>query len=183
MVLTQEIIDDAVLKVKGMQSKLAWELVKEEEFGGDISCCMTRLKLLWLWKNAIACKVLEVSSEATVKVIWSGPSHITSIHVYVNGEDISGLVTSSSTSATAWMQLITTSINAFQTTYKAIYDSTNAIITLYAKSGKELLVTTHSTWPGLTFETTDFTGYVEASGCISDEQTKALIGKINTMCN
>lgn len=179
--VTQIEINDAVLTVKGMQSSLAWELMKEEEYGGDTSCCMFRLGLLWLWRRALSCQVVEKKSTATILIQIGGAPHSATIQIFVNKISISGFVTGSTGStATAWMQLLVTSINAYQTTYFASFDGTNII--LNGGDGSELLVTSSTTWPGVVITTTDFSGYVAANGCLSDAEIKSLIGKINVLC-
>lgn len=56
MVLTQETIDVAVMTGKNATYKLAYELALGEKYGDDITCCVTKLKLIWLYTQALICQ-------------------------------------------------------------------------------------------------------------------------------
>lgn len=53
---TQAEIDNAVMIAKNATYKLAFELALESKYGGVIDCCVTKLKLLWMYEQALACQ-------------------------------------------------------------------------------------------------------------------------------
>lgn len=55
MTITQTQIDDAVLLAKSASYRLAYELVLDVKYGGNIGCCMCNLKLLWLYTTDLSC--------------------------------------------------------------------------------------------------------------------------------
>ncbi len=57
MSVKQADIDSAVLFLKGAMYTLAYELTIEAKYGGKSCCCWSQLKLLWMWKNVLACQV------------------------------------------------------------------------------------------------------------------------------
>ena len=180
--LTQEIIDNAILKIKGMESSLAWELMKEEEYGGNISCCMFRLGLLWLWRRALSCQVVEVNAEGVIELSIAGVSHPSNVQVLVDGTSISGLCTLNSTSVSAWLNFIVGKINTYQSNYIATYDSVSGKVYIKGPTSAAFGLQVTTTWPYLTFIVTNASSGVSKSGCLSDTETKSLIGKINGLC-
>ena len=54
---TQAEIDEAVMIAKNATYKLAYELGLEQKYGGVIDCCVTKLKLLWMYEQALSCQV------------------------------------------------------------------------------------------------------------------------------
>ena len=181
-VLTQDIIDNAVLKIKTMQYKLNWELVKEEEYGGDISCCMTRLKLLWLWRRTLSCQQLAVPATGTIMLVEVEPMADLWINVFVDEVSISGIISSTTISdQVAFMNYMVGIINTYQSVYKATYDHDNQWIVISAGNSNHTLTATY----GNGAEPVTITNFVGGSirkGCLSDDQIKDLIGDINVMC-
>lgn len=50
-------INEAVMIAKNATYKLAYELTLEQRYGGNIDCCITKLKLLWMYEQALSCQV------------------------------------------------------------------------------------------------------------------------------
>jgi hypothetical protein len=56
---TQTEIDEAIMIAKNATYKLAYELALEQKYGGVIDCCVTKLKLLWMYERALSCQVAD----------------------------------------------------------------------------------------------------------------------------
>ena len=54
-VVTQIEIDEATLIAKTATYKLAAELAVEQKYGGNIDCCIKKLKMLWILTRRISC--------------------------------------------------------------------------------------------------------------------------------
>ncbi len=153
-----------------------------QEFAfGDISCCIRKLKLFWLWRKALSCQVVEVKSTGSVEIgTVGGPPSPRNVIIFVDGVEI-GRVLSNSTSNTAWMGQLAININAYQSVYVAIYDTVNQIVNITASDALNHIITeTHTV--NATITTVDITDGILRSGCLSDEKVFNLIGKINNAC-
>ncbi len=65
MILLQADIDEAVMIGKNGSYRLANELALELKYGGNIDCCLCKLKRLWLWTRTLSC-MKELSSVAPI---------------------------------------------------------------------------------------------------------------------
>jgi len=189
---TQLEIDTAVMVAKNATYKLAYELALERKYGGNIDCCVTKLKLLWLYKRALACQVEY--TETTTLVDESTVSYTyrydvkTQTSIYFNGLLV--LAASEISFANLAAKLVTLSAalptgvsvvsgTLTETTYQLVWTGTcsNGIITMSTDNGRGVVVNTDYDLAG---------GVCSAStnpNCLTNEKAKKLIAKINSMCN
>ncbi len=177
---TQAEIDEAVMIAKNATYKLAYELALEQKYGGVIDCCVTKLKLLWMYEKALACHREAVDATGTIEisVIPAG----TEITILVDGEAISGVYTRTTSNQASEMILLTANINAFQEDYVAVFDSTQGTYGKIVVTGPSCTsVAMTATVVNATVYVTGLTGDCTVN-CISDEKAKKLIAKIKSMC-
>ena len=184
--VTQLEVNDAVLKVKGMEYKLAWELAMDEKYGGDISCCIKRFKLYWAWRTVLSCQVVGVNAIGRIAVTdTSTANSLTTLQITVGEEikPISEAITFGTYTLTQWLAAIAASVNSYQTVYKATSDATKIYITGNCKNayyGNTLSY--ENVGEPVTATITDFAGGICKEGCLSDDTLCSLIGKINSAC-
>lgn len=186
--ITQLEIDTAVLKIKTMQYKLNWELVKEEQYGGDTSCCMTRLKLLWLWRRTLSCQKQKIKATGKISVNRIAyPGNTVTYQVLVNGVAISDNLSHhisgpSPGNVVAILTDIVNSINSYQSVYVAglVSNGSDSYIILIGRV-TNLDIISYNTTGIMIFDTVQMTNAV-TGGCLTDEKIKDLIGDINIMC-
>lgn len=182
---TQLEIDTAVMVAKNATYKLAYELALERKYGGNIDCCVTKLKLLWLYKRALSCQKEYINSQGALEITLSAASG-TTVNVFINDISISGVFVPSSTNVGAEMVLLADAINNYQTDHLAYFDlslGNNGKITIVNDSCVEDVLEVVITGEGTATTRTKIVGGVCASNCLTDEKAKKLIAKINSMCN
>jgi len=178
---TQAEIDNAVMMSKNATYKLAYELSLESKHGGVIDCCVTKLKLLWMYERALECHLEYQNANGTIEisVIPAG----TEITILIDGEAISGVYTRTTANQASEMILLTANINAFQDDYVAVFDSTLGTMGKIVVTGPDCTdAEMTATVVNATVVVTDLVG-VCADNCLTDEDAKKLIAKIKSMCN
>lgn len=192
MLVTQTEIDNAVILGKSAVAKLASELALERKYGGNIDCCLCTLGVLWGWVQVLSCQreVVEDSEEVLaigyIKFDTAVVQNV--INIFVDGVNISGDVTLGSTNVVTAMTAVANAINDHQDVYVAEYNSDAGLIILTGTCENEIISFTAT--GGLSasrLTITQFFGgkcpYSSEGNCLSVEDTKELIGKINSLCS
>lgn len=177
---TQAEINNAVMIAKNATYKLAYELALEQKYGGVIDCCVTKLKLLWMYEQALACHLENVNATGTIEitVIPQGST----IDILVSEVTISGVYTRTTADQTVEMIALTAQINAYQDDYVAVFDSTQGTFGKIVVTALNCTsVTMTATVVNATVSVTGLTG-VCANNCLTDEKAWSLIGKIKSIC-
>ncbi len=177
---TQAEIDEAVMIAKNATYKLAYELALEQKYGGVIDCCVTKLKLLWMYEKALACHREELNASGTVEISIIPVG--TQITILVAGVAISGVYTRTTADQATEMIGLTANINAFQTTYRAVFDSTQGTYGKVVVTGVTCAdKTMTATVVNATVYVTNLVGSCTVN-CLTDDKAKKLIAKIKSMC-
>lgn len=181
---TQAEIDEAVMIAKNATYKLAYELALEQKYGGVIDCCVTKLKLLWMYEKALACHKEYFNAEGYVELLTVGDG--SAISLRAGAETISSTYTAGTTNVVTEMIGLTENIRAYGSDYDAVFDSTlgtsGKIVITAPTPASATLTATLAGSPVPTATLTSFVGSATIN-CISDEKAKKLIAKIKSMCN
>ncbi len=190
---TQTQIDNAVLLGKSSVANLAYELALELKYGGNIDCCLCNLGVIWGWTNALLCQKAIGSSTVVTAAVGTytvGSSQVgQTINVYIDSVNISGNFTITSGTPSTTGSELATAINAYQSVYVATHGTPGpgplvVTITGGCFNGAIVIVTTGTT----SIVSTAMAGGVcsaevtEEDNCLTDVQTKEVIGKINSTC-
>lgn len=183
MAVTQAEINEATIIAKNAAYKLAYELALEAKYGGKVQCCMTKLKLLWLWANILSCQTAIGESVATIEITTctSGDA----LDILVDGETIvDGPRNVATSDETTLMLGITAVINSMNSEYKATFDASirKGIINLTGPCDNPVLsVVMTGADPVVVYE--GFSdGYCAAKSCLTEAKIKSLISKVRAMC-
>jgi hypothetical protein len=184
---TQAEIDEAVMIAKNATYKLAYELALEQKYGGVIDCCVTKLKLLWMYEKALACQKQYVYANGTIELLTITTA-LDTISIRAGSTSISGTMAFVTTNVTTEMTRLATAINTYQTDYVAYFDATlgskgkvSLTAPTYAPATLTATVVGSVSPPTLTL--TGLDGGEQALNCLTDEKAKKLIAKIKSMCN
>lgn len=177
MAVTQANIDEATMIAKNAMYKLAYELSIEAKHGGNIDCCIGKLKLLWLYRRAISCQQIYSTSLATYKIITS----LSGVYdLLINGKTIINgtIITNGIHSPSVQMNSLVVLINFYNTDIVATYEDglikivgpcTNPVLSHYISEGSAEIVS---------FEN----GFCVGDNCLSDSKIEKLIIKIKKLC-
>jgi hypothetical protein len=177
---TQTELDNATMIAKYATSTLAYELALEEKYGGNVNCCVTKLKLLHLYTKAIMCQTEMVEAEGSIDILEIEEGD--TISVLVAGATISGTFTATNSTVALQMGLLATQINAYQSVYEAYYDPAIGKMTVTADDCEAATMTV-STTGGPTITVASIAAGTCANNCLTDDSARALIGKIKSMCS
>ena len=182
---TQAEINDAVMIAKNATYKLAYELSLEQRYGGNIDCCVTKLKLLWMYENALSCQVEANLASSTIEVVSITTGDI--VNIRVGTTSIINPYTELSGSEGEAMLGLTSAINTYQGRYVATYDSTvgaSGRITLDSPVSTTESVVVSLTAVGLITPVVTATDLeVVNNNCLTNDKAKKLIAKIKSICN
>jgi len=178
---TQAEIDEAVMIAKNATYKLAYELALEQKYGGVIDCCVTKLKLLWMYERALACHKEYLNASGTIELTLV--ENLDFIIIYVNEVNISGTYTFTNDSEATQMALLAGVINAYQSDYVAYFDATLGSVGKITLTGQDCTAGDITISTGkATSVIVDLVGVCTVN-CLTDEKAKKLIAKIKSMCN
>lgn len=185
--VTQIEIDEATMIAKNAAYRLAYELSLEKNYGGNIDCCVTKLKLLWMYVRAISCQKEQSNVSGSIMLVSCTAGD--TIHIFIGGVGIGGIYTCGSSSISTEMTGLINLINTSQTLYVATLTGSGNVKLISVASGscKNSLITASLTTLGMTLPVLSIDslsgGYCSSSNCLSDDKTKKLIAKIRSMCN
>lgn len=181
MNVTQAEIDEATMIAKNAAYKLAYELSLEAKYGGKIDCCMTKLKLLWMWANTLSCQTAIQDSVAEIEVTQISVGD--TVNVLFGGETITGgAVTIESSNITDVMTgfcVIVNAIDGYSATLNA--DKRSGVVEITGPCSNPVLEIISTGDPAITYS--GFSGgYCAAQSCLTDAKIKSLISKVRAMC-
>lgn len=183
MSITQSDIDEATMIAKNGAYKLAYELSLEAKYGGNIDCCLNKLKLLWMWANTMACQYVAVESEGFFQLLVTTPG--SEWQLFAGDIAISpvGIVGVAGIPNNV-MEAAIDEINDYQSDYVATLDTSGSdyVIRLTGPcSNLKLKIETNNIenrWviSGMS------DGHCPDTNCLTDESIKKLIAKIKSTC-
>lgn len=199
-------IDSAVRLGKSAVSTLANELALERKYGGKTDCCDCTLGVLWGWVHTLSCQkevvTTAVSAEATVTFTeFTSAGAGSTIDFLVDGVSIVGgpiAVPSlpSNPSLSTIASTLASTINSTADAYTAVANgvivtikgpcNAGAIATAEDKVGFRYVKSLAVGGSTISVTLTQFTGgkcvYAAENNCMTEDEAKELIGKINSLC-